>query len=195
VGGATSIHADVRVIVATNRDLDQMVRDGRFRQDLYFRLNVVALRTIPLRERPEDVRLLAGYFLQKFAAENGIEITGFDDRTMDCLLRHDWSGNVRELANAIERAVVMSTGREICPEDLPEHLSRTDIDVDADIDPVAVVPAGPGRPLRDMVRQYEAQVIAEALARNDGNRVKTAQDLRISRRSLLYKIQEHGIRG
>jgi two-component system response regulator AtoC len=188
VGGAEPIQADVRVIVATNKDIEDLVRQGRFRHDLYFRLNVVALRTVPLRERPEDVRLLAGYFLQKFATENAIEITGFDDRAMDLLLRYDWPGNVRELANAVERAVVMSTGREICPEDLPEHILRVAADLE-----VVTAPVGAGRPLRDMVRLYESQVIAEALVRNDGNRVKTAQELQISRRSLLYKIQEHGI--
>ncbi|HXP97546.1 MAG TPA: sigma 54-interacting transcriptional regulator [Telmatospirillum sp.] len=188
VGGAQSIQADVRVIVATNKNIEDLVREGRFRHDLYFRLNVVALRTVPLRDRPEDVRLLGGYFLHKFATENAIEITGFDDRAMDLLLRYGWPGNVRELANAVERAVVMSTGREICPEDLPEHILPAAADLD-----VVIASTGSGRPLRDMVRLYEAQAIAEALARNDGNRVKTAQELQISRRSLLYKIQEHGI--
>ncbi len=190
VGGGDIVRADVRVIVATNKNLEEMVRQGSFRQDLYFRLNVVSLRTIALRDRPEDIRLLAGYFLQKFAAENAIEITGFDDAAMDCLLRHDWPGNIRELRNAVERAVVMSTGQEIGQEDLPEHILRSA----GEFEGLPAPPAGGDvRPLRDIVRRYEAQVIAEALARNDGNRVKTAQDLRISRRSLLYKIQEHGI--
>jgi len=196
VGGADRVHVDVRLIVATNKNLEDMVRQGLFRQDLYFRLNVVSLKTIPLRQRPEDVRLLAGYFLQKFAAENAIEITGFDEAATDCLLRHDWPGNVRELANAVERAVVMSTGREICPEDLPESIARlvAALEPEEALDrPPAFEAGGNVRPLRDQVRAFEAQVIAEALARNGGNRVKTAQDLQISRRSLLYKIQENGI--
>ncbi|PKU24476.1 two-component system response regulator [Telmatospirillum siberiense] len=190
VGGGDVVRADVRVIVATNKNLEELVRQGTFRQDLYFRLNVVTIKTIALRERPEDVRLLAGYFLQKFAAENCIEITGFDEAAMDCLLRHDWPGNIRELRNAVERAVVMSTGREIGPEDLPEQILHSAGEFEGLPRPPF---DGAVRSLRDLVHRYEAQVITESLARNDGNRVKTAHDLQISRRSLLYKIQEHGI--
>ncbi len=189
VGGSEVLKADLRLVVATNRNLEEMVRLGSFRQDLYFRLNVVTLRTIPLRERPEDIRLLAGQFLQRYAAENRLAIEGYDDAAMDCLLRHAWPGNVRELGNAVEHAVVMSTGRLIVPEDLPAHLTRPVDSADAP----PPLPAAAARPLREMVGEYEAKVIAEALARNGGNRARTAQDLRISRRSLLYKLQEYGI--
>ncbi|WP_372399521.1 acetoacetate metabolism transcriptional regulator AtoC [Azospirillum sp. HJ39] len=193
VGGTDLVRTDVRVIVATNRNLEEMVRQGLFRQDLYFRLNVVTLRTVPLRDRPEDVRLLASHFLQRFAAENAIEVGGIDEQAMERLLAYRWPGNIRELSNAMERAVVMSTGAMIVAEDLPEQIAgRPGEDGEAagaaDAQPVA----GSGS-LREQVSRFEARVVAEALARNDGNRMRTAQELGISRRSLLYKLQEYGI--
>ncbi|MBP2302610.1 acetoacetate metabolism transcriptional regulator AtoC [Azospirillum picis] len=202
VGGTELVRTDVRVIVATNRNLEEMVRQGLFRQDLYFRLNVVTLRTVPLRERPEDVRLLASHFLQRFAAENRIEVAGIDEQAMERLLAYRWPGNIRELSNAMERAVVMSTGTMIVAEDLPEQIAGApggaggkERDGD-DAEPAGgasadTPPAGGG--LREQVSRFEARVVAEALARNDGNRMRTAQDLGISRRSLLYKLQEYGI--
>ncbi|MGQ9371913.1 acetoacetate metabolism transcriptional regulator AtoC [Azospirillum sp. A39] len=198
VGGSDPIRADVRVVVATNRDIEDLVRRGLFRQDLYFRLNVVSLRTIPLRERPEDIRLLSSHFLQRFAAENGIEVTGFDDQAMDCLLRYGWPGNIRELSNAVERAVVMSTAPLIFPEDLPEPIACRPADVAEPGEPAAAAGGGVGTEpeggsLRTMISRYEARVIAEALQRNGGNRMRTAQELGISRRSLLYKLQEYAI--
>ncbi len=202
VGGNQTLSVDVRIIGATNRNLEELVRQGRFRQDLYFRLNVVHLKTIPLRDRPEDIRLLAGYFLQKYAADNKAEIGGFDDRAMECLLAYGWPGNVRELANAVERAVVMGTGRTILPEDLPETVcpprdAAQDIETETETEDDEQNPSPPiataGHSLRDLVNDYEARVIAEALARNGGNRVRTARDLGVSRRSLLYKIQEYAI--
>ncbi|MBC7951383.1 MAG: acetoacetate metabolism transcriptional regulator AtoC [Rhodospirillaceae bacterium] len=189
VGGSETLRSDVRVVVATNKNLEDMVQQGTFRQDLYFRLNVVALTTIPLRERPEDVRLLAEHFLQRFAAENHVEATNFHDRAMDCLLRYGWPGNVRELCNAVERAVVMSSGRVIFPEDLPEQVLRQAMEVTEVISPLGA----PQHSLREMINQYEARAITESLARNGGSRMRAAQELGISRRSLLYKLQEYGI--
>jgi two-component system, NtrC family, response regulator AtoC len=193
VGGSTPIHADVRIVAATNRDLEAMVHAGTFRQDLFFRLDVVRLRTIPLRERPEDIRLLAGHFLDRFAAANSVVIRGFDPAAMDGLLAYSWPGNVRELANAIERAVVMSTNGIILVEDLPESVSRArDRDTEA-------APQQPdhvnGRRLRELVGEFESQAIRAALAHNGGNRARTAIALGISRRALLYKLQEYGIGG
>ncbi|MDF3810375.1 MULTISPECIES: acetoacetate metabolism transcriptional regulator AtoC [Rhodopseudomonas] len=191
VGSAEPIHTDVRIVAATNRDLEALVREGQFREDFYFRLNVVSLTTVPLRERPEDVQLLANHFLQHFAAENSVDVEGFDDLVMDCLLRYPWPGNVRELSNAIERAVVMSTGRIIFADDLPERFGTNG--------PIATMPSPAEVPveseqgLRALVNQYEARVIAESLERHGGNRVRTAQALGISRRSLLYKLHDYGI--
>jgi two-component system response regulator AtoC len=178
-------------VAATNRDLESQVRQGQFREDLYFRLNVVTLVTVPLRERPEDVQLLANHFLQHFAEENQVVVEGFDDLAIERLLHHTWPGNVRELSNAIERAVVMSTGRIILAEDLPERIGTQD--------PLAATPSpaetltDTDQGLRPLVNRYEARVIAESLERNGGNRVRTAQALGISRRSLLYKLQDYGI--
>lgn len=191
VGGNETIKTDVRVIVATNRDLEGMARSGEFRQDLYYRLNVVSLCVPPLRERPEDVRLLADHFLQKYAAENRRDIIGFDEAAREAMLRYPWPGNVRELANAIERAVIMSTGTMVFTEDLPEHVWKMGMHRSiADGQPDEYADA---RPLREMLEEFERRVISQALERNQGNRAKTARELGISRRSLLYKLQEYSI--
>jgi two-component system response regulator AtoC len=181
----------VRVIVATNRDLEGMVHAGTFRQDLYYRLNVVSLQVPPLRERPEDIRLLADHFLQKFAQENQREMIGFDENVQKAFLNYSWPGNVRELANAVESAVIMSTGSIILPEDLSKHFLSSDNRNSSGT--TALETAESGRPLKELVKEFERQTIIQALERNNNNRVKTARELGISRRSLLYKLQEYGI--
>jgi two-component system, NtrC family, response regulator AtoC len=190
VGGNETIKTDVRVIVATNRDLEGMVRAGTFRQDLYYRLNVVNLRVPALRERPDDIRLLADHFLQKFAFENQREIIGFDDNVHQTLLNYAWPGNVRELANAVESAVIMSTGSVILLEDLPRNIISSELKPHSE-----AVPESGETPksLKETVKEFERQSIIQALDRNNGSRVKTARELGISRRSLLYKLQEYGI--
>jgi len=191
IGGNEIIKTDVRVIVATNKNLESMVRSSSFRQDLYYRLNVVNLHVPPLRERPEDIRLLAHHFLQKFASENQREMIQFDESTLEILSSYTWPGNVRELANAVESAVIMSTGSVILPEDLPrqivigEHRNLSPTETPEVADNV--------RPLKEIVKDFEKQVITQALERNQENRVKTARELGISRRSLLYKLQEYSI--
>jgi two-component system response regulator AtoC len=190
VGGNETIKIDVRIIVATNRDLDAMVRAGAFRQDLYYRLNVVNLRVPALRERRDDVRLLADHFLQKFASENQREIIGFDENVLQALLNYSWPGNVRELANAVESAVIMSTGSIILLEDLPQNIISSELKSPS----AAARDSGDtSRLLKEMVKEFERQTIIQALDRNNGSRVKTARELGISRRSLLYKLQEYGI--
>ncbi|MBK1689564.1 acetoacetate metabolism transcriptional regulator AtoC [Rubrivivax gelatinosus] len=193
VGGSKPVKVDVRIVAATNRDLEAMVREGTFRQDLFFRLNVVSLRTIPLRERPEDVILLAHHFLDRFCAENGVELRGFDPAALKCLAAYHWPGNVRELANAVERAVVMTTSSQILPEDLPESLQcRPEDGCGLERGEPAARDEG-DRPLRVQVGEFEAEAIRRALARHQGNRARTAAGLGISRRALLYKLQEYGI--
>ena len=122
VGGTRPIKVDVRVVAATNRDLKEMVRSGAFRDDLFYRINVVAMSVPPLRERREDVPLLARYFASKYAARCNRRVAGMSAEAIDCLLNYDWPGNVRELENAVERAVVLGSGEIIRPEDLPESV-------------------------------------------------------------------------
>ncbi len=122
LGGTRTIRADIRLIAATNRDLDQAVRDGAFRQDLYFRLNVISLTTPPLRERSEDIPLLASYFAAKYSRQCNRRVMGVSGEARACLMRYEWPGNIRELENAIERAVVMGSGGLIRPEDLPADI-------------------------------------------------------------------------
>ncbi|MBP2654385.1 MAG: atoC 3 [Firmicutes bacterium] len=190
VGGNETIKTDIRVIAATNRNLEEMVSLGKFRQDLYYRLNVVCLEAPSLRERREDIELLADYFLQKYAEENNKDIIGFDQDAVKLLESYDWPGNVRELSNVVERAVIMSTGSIIFSEDLPDNLKvvkGNDLVSSFDLE------IANGQTLKAKIKQMECMLIKEALQRNQGNRVKTAQELGMSRRSILYKIQEYEI--
>jgi len=163
VGGTRTIKVDLRVIAATNRDLEQAIREGRFRQDLYYRLNVVSLETPPLRERREDICLLAASFAQRFGKATGRHIRGLSERARACLLAYDWPGNVRELENAIERAVVLGSTDLILAEDLPD----------------AVVESQPARALagsfHDSVRDTKKQLILNALEEAGGNFTEAAR--------------------
>lgn len=185
VGGTELVKTDIRIIAATNRNLEDMVAKGTFREDLYYRLNVVSIHVPPLRERREDIPLLADYFLHKYAQENNRTMSMFDPETSSLLADYNWPGNVRELANVVERAVIMSTGCVIFPEDLPQALSRQQI--------VAMEASSDytGQSLKEIIKQVERNVIKQALAHNNGNKVKTAKDLGMSRRALLYKIEEY----
>jgi len=191
VGGNDTIKTDVRVIVATNRNLEIMVKIGEFRQDLYYRLNVVSLWMPPLRERPEDIRLLTDHFLQKFAIENQKDIVDFDEAARGAMLHYPWPGNVRELANAVESAVIMCTGTMIVVEDLPKHVWKMETQSTATERQEDTCCKSSS--LRELLEEFESRVITQALERNQGNRAKTARELGISRRSLLYKLQEYSI--
>jgi two-component system response regulator AtoC len=185
VGGNKTIHVDVRMVVATNRNLEAMVADGSFRSDLYYRLNVVNLAVPPPRQRPADIIPLASHFLRKFTTEHGREIDSFDDHALAIMQRYAWPGNVRELSNAVERAVVMSTGNTIFAEDLPlpiVHASRHPVPDEAR-----------QRTLKELLREFETKAIIQALERNQGNRSHTATELGISRRALLYKLHEFNL--
>ena len=161
---------------------------GSFRSDLFYRLNVVSLAVPPLRERPADILPLASHFLRRFCTEHGREIDSFDDHALALMQRYAWPGNVRELANAVERAVVMSTGGTIFAEDLPLSVLR------ASRHPPALDEARSGT-LKELVRGFETQAILQALERNLGNRSHTAAELGISRRALLYKLHELNLEG
>lgn len=199
VGGNVTIKADFRVVAATNRDLKSMVEKGEFREDLYYRLNVVSLRVPPLRERKEDIKLLANFFLQKFSQENHREMITFDEEAIKVMENYPWPGNVRELQNLVERSVIMSNGPIIFSEDLLQGSSLTDEKSAAGFSTESqhVRDSLPelenGQTLRDLIKKLEQSVIENKLKENQGNKMKTAKDLGISRRALLYKIQEYEI--
>ena len=188
VGGSQTLCTDIRVVAATNRSLPEAIAQGTFREDLYYRLAVVTIDLPPLRERPEDIALLARLFLQKVAQETGREIDDFDPESMLLLEKYCWPGNVRELANVVERAVIMSTGRIIFAEDLPDRFAHPQL-----IGQPEAPDPGSGRSLRELVKQTESAAIRDGLRRNKGNRMKTARDLDMSRRALQYKIDEYGL--
>jgi two-component system response regulator AtoC len=187
LGESKSFHVDARVIAATSRDLEHDVADGRFRQDLFYRLNVVRIRVPPLRERREDIPVLVDHFLERFRHALAKPVRGITDDALDRLVAHAWPGNVRELENVIERAMILAESDRITLRELP---------------PSVVSPeSGPGRPaagdlsLRRARKALEADLIERALRATGGNRTHAARLLEISHRALLYKIKEYGLRG
>lgn len=182
VGGDHAIKVDVRILAATNRDLLHEVELGRFRQDLYYRLNVVTLSLPPLRDRVEDIPLLAMHFLKKFASKNGKQVKGFTPEAMDRLLKYPWPGNVRELENGVERAVVLFAGEYIREQDLPSAIAQSG---------AGAVPAGVN--IQDMtLDEIERVAILEALENTGGNKSETARKLGITRKTLHAKLQRYG---
>jgi two-component system NtrC family response regulator len=177
VGGNRTLAVDVRVIAATHRDLEAMVKDGTFREDLYYRLNVVAIPIPPLRERREDILLLVDLFLRSFAGEG--QAREVSREAMDLLLRHDYPGNVRELENLIHRAVVLARGRVIATTDLPLHLGA-----------LATEAEDPGT-FTGRVAAFERGLIRDALAVSGGIQTRAARALGMSERHLRYKLQKY----
>ena len=178
VGGNETIRVDVRVVAATNRDLKAEVASGRFREDLYYRLNVIAIEMPALKQRPSDVPLLAGHFLKKYAKENDKAIDGFSDEVLGRLTAYAWPGNVRELENVVERAVVMCSGPKITLGELPTHI-------------VPVIKDGgisiPGSSL-DSIEHY---AIVKTLESTGGSTGRAAEILGISVRKIQYKLHEY----
>lgn len=188
VGSEAVLQVDVRVVAATNRDLEEDVQAGRFREDLFYRLNVMNLTVPPLCDRQEDIPLLAQHFLEKYARRNRKTVKGFAPLAMDMLLKYEWPGNVRELENAIERAVILLSGEHITEKQLPlrivrqhpEHVTAAD----------TAMPATDGtRTLEDM----EKEAIEATLAATDGNKSETARRLGISRKTLHNKLKAYGV--
>jgi two-component system response regulator AtoC len=189
VGDTRSERVDVRVVAASVRDLGAAVRAGQFREDLYYRLNVVAIRLPPLRERIGDIPLLAGHFLARYRLlRPSGPIEAISEEAMGLMAAYRWPGNVRELEHAIERAAVLCEGVVIREEDLPEPV-RGGSPVGG---PAAVLPEGT-LSIKRGTRILEEQLIRAALARTSGNRTRAADLLELSYRALLYKIKEYGI--
>jgi len=182
LGGLENIKVDVRIIAATNVDLQKSVREGTFREDLYYRLNVIALKIPPLRERSEDIPLLVEHFIQKFAEENEREPCTLDPGALKTLLDYDWPGNVRELENVIERAVVLSSGKVITDDLFPKNLT-------ASLTEGALRFPGDGLPLKERVANYEKALILAALEKTDWNQKKAAQLLAVNATTLSEKLK------
>ncbi len=184
VGGNQTIRSDVRIISATNRDLEAKVREGAFREDLFYRLNVVVMDIPPLRERKEDVPLLIDYFLKRFAVENGKNVTGITAEARDLLLKYDYPGNVRELENIMERAVVISREQVISLDDLPFTEEK-------------IYPDDAGKKeglLRGSIDELERRLIVEAMEKAEDHQTKAAEILGISERMLRYKLKKYNLK-
>lgn len=195
LGGTREIHVDTRVVAATNRDLEQDVAAGRFRQDLLFRLNGFTIHIPPLRERPSELLSLAELFVGQFAAQIDRKPPRLSPRAQAVLRAHSWPGNVRELRNAMGRCVVLCDEERIGLEDLPEGIVRPPSNAGDRASSAALdsppVESQPG--VKSRVEELERRALVEGLDACGGNRTHTAQRLGISRRSLLYKMKKHGI--
>jgi len=194
VGGTETIKVDIRLIAATNADLEFAVERGTFRNDLYYRLKVVTLRIPPLRERPEDIPLLANHFLAMFGRENEREGMRFSPDAMRAIVNARWEGNVRELRNLVESLVVLTPSTEIRVSDLPEELRRPEGgDFGRDVAPAAAVAAPEGTNLT--MDEIERRAILDALERTGGNRTQAAEMLGIGLRTLQRKLKEYRFAG
>jgi DNA-binding NtrC family response regulator len=183
LGSNKTQHIDVRVVAATNRDLRAALEDGTFREDLYYRLNVVPIEIPPLRERREDIPYLANHFVEKLAPEMGGRVSGITDAAIDKLLQYSWPGNVRELENVIERSIVMA---------LREKLDTADIRLDMNLRPRQTA-GEPGLPEGMSLDQFEQDLIKNALKKADGNKSQAARLLGLTRNALRYRLTQMGI--
>jgi DNA-binding NtrC family response regulator len=190
VGSSKSITVDVRVVAATNQDLERAIREGRFREDLYYRLNVIPIEVPPLRQRRDDIPLLAQHFLDVMHHEKGTRVDSITDAALALLCRYDWPGNVRELENLIERVSVLRGEGEIRPEDLPAALRGHG-------GPAGTAPTIPesGLDFREVVDRFESELIRQALEQTQGNKNRAAQLLGLNRTTLLEKIKKKGLEG
>jgi len=207
VGGTEEIPVDFRLVAATNRDLAAYVREGKFREDLYYRLNVIDIHMPALKDRPGDVALLVSRFVKEFSMENGGAVTGIDARAMKALEDYDWPGNVRQLRNVVEKMVVLSAGGRLTLDDVPPEVlapaapggapepaaAQLAAPSPAPAVASAAPPAAPGRPLS--LAETEKERILAAIAQCRNNKTKAAEALGVSRRTLHRKLKEWGMTG
>jgi transcriptional regulator with PAS, ATPase and Fis domain len=177
VGGEETLKVDVRVIAATNKNLTEEMKKGTFREDLYYRLNVIPIFVPPLRERKDDIPLLASHFLQKFSHERGKEVTNFSPEVMEILLAHSWPGNVRELENVIDHAIIIAKQDKILTKDLPQYFLQRPL------------PTQEFTTLQD----YEKNLILKTLQETNWNKHKAAKRLNINRSTLYGKMKRYGL--
>ena len=184
LGSNVTRHIDVRVIAATNQDLRAALEQGTFREDLYYRLNVVPMNIPPLRERKQDIPFLANHFVQKLAPDAGCQVESITDAAMEKLMAYHWPGNVRELENVIERSLVMGTGKQ---------LDAADIKLESAPRPRAQSDGTHFLPEGMTLDQYEQEIIREALKRADGNKSQAARLLGLTRNALRYRLTQMGL--
>ncbi len=184
IGESRSTSVDVRLISATNADLEADVESGRFRRDLFYRINVFAIHIPPLRERVEDVELLAEAFLVEFAAKTGKSLGGISQSTLELLRRYSWPGNIRELRNVIERAVILEKQKELSPASLPGNILRVEVENDD---------RGDQFNLRESLKSEERRVLKSALAAANGVKREAARMLGVDERNLSYYLKKHGL--
>jgi two-component system response regulator PilR (NtrC family) len=194
IGGTEMIDVDVRIVAATNRDLAEEVKSGRFREDLYYRLNVIQVKLPPLRHRKEDIPMLADHFLKKYAKETRKDIRRVSTKAMEHLMNYEFYGNVRELENIIERSVALEAGLEIQPSSLPgnvlhpqpkrEEFNSSEAKTQLELGQVA---------LDDLMDSFERDMLLRALERTRGSRTKASRLLGISSRSMRYRLKKHRI--
>ena len=182
VGGTESITVDTRIIAATNKELDKELEASRFREDLYYRLNVVPIQLPPLRERKEDIPPLAEYFLKLYGEKNHRETVKILPEALDLMIRYDWPGNIRELENTIERGVIITRSEYLTPDELPPNLRKIAESKTHD---------GSETPVGSTIKEMEKEFIARTLTSADGNRTRTAKILGITRKTLQNKIREY----
>ncbi|MBU0477323.1 sigma-54 dependent transcriptional regulator [bacterium] len=185
VGGNKSIKVDVRVVAATNTDLEQQIKDGKFREDLFYRLSVIPIVLPTLRERRDDIPLLVSHFLKKYARKAGSKSKKILPEVVQILMKYNWPGNIRELENVIERAVILEERDTISIESLPDKLLEQEIEIDED----RLIAEG----LKNTVEQTERNIILKAFQKCAGNQYQTAKKLKVSRQNLQYKLKKYRI--
>jgi DNA-binding NtrC family response regulator len=187
VGGNKPLSVDVRIVAATHRNLEEMIKQEKFRDDLYYRLNVITINIPSLNRRKTDIPVLTDYFIKKHAQDNNKVLNGISREALDQLMKHDFSGNVRELENMIEHAVVLCRGDYITLQDLPSHLQT--FPEKSLLDPYHLEPC-----YEDKMRAFEKEMIQEALKRSDGNQSAAARLLSITERHLRSRLEKLGMK-
>jgi transcriptional regulator with GAF, ATPase, and Fis domain len=192
VGGTKTIRADVRIIAATNQDLEQLVDEGKFRKDLFYRLHVIPITTPPLRSRRADVPLLIDHFLSVYNTAKGTAVAGVEPAAMDSLLRYGWPGNIRELQNLVERVVILKKAGMITVTDLPEKILQAKPAPIDRLEPAEEI-SSDGVDLMEALEQYENRLICGALRQANGVTSRAAQLLRLNRTTLVEKLKRKGL--
>lgn len=193
VGGTKTVHSDARIMAATNKDLEQEVKAGRFREDLFYRLNVIPINIPPLRQRKDDIQALCAFFVAKHAERFGREPVTFSDDALNVILSYEWPGNVRELENTVERLLVLKDDNVVTPFDLPERMTGKKI---PDLPPIDDEDSNPfvgGIDLNSALEEYEKRLILHALDLNSGVKSQAAKYLNLNRTTLIEKMKRLGL--